>query len=64
MDTLGMLLTAQSPTKILLAASPLQWIHPSQPKLAVKKLFKIAQQRKTMNKSLMKGLHRYKYKKQ
>lgn len=31
MDTLGMLSKVQSPTRKLLAASPLQWTHPSQP---------------------------------
>ena len=30
-DTLGMLSKVQSPTRKLLAASPLQWTHPSQP---------------------------------
>lgn len=31
MDTLGMLLKAQSPTRKLWVASPRQWIHPNQP---------------------------------
>lgn len=35
-DTLEMSLTAQSPIMKLLAASPLQWIHPSQPALTYK----------------------------